>query len=134
MPDLVFTTTSVIAGTGSSSGPGVAGTTITAGDVVYLQASTNTYLLADDGSAATAAVAGIAVNDAATGQVFDFIRDGILATGQGTTAGAPYFLSTTAGNLMDTIPASGNQSSFIGVGLTTSSMTVAIANSGVAIP
>lgn len=135
MADLNPTEASVLAAAGSSIGTGTSGATITQGQAIYLDTSDNTYKLADDGAASTALVAGIALNVASASQPIDFIKAGTLSFGSAiTTAGAPYFLSTTAGALMDTIPASGNQSVLIGIGLGTTSMQVGINNSQVAIP
>ena len=135
MADITPTVGSVLAAVGATLGSGTAGTTIIQGDVIYLDTSDSTYKLADDGFASTALVAGIALNIASVNQPVDFIKAGTLAFGNAsTTAGAPYFLSTTAGNLMNTIPASGNQSVLIAIGLTTSAMQVGINNSQVAIP
>jgi len=135
MADLTPTVASILAAAGPSLGSGTSGATITQGDAIYLDTSTNTYKLADDGDAATALVAGIALNIASASQPVDFIKAGTLTFGAATTtAGAPYFLSTTAGALMDTIPASGNQSVLIAIGLGTATMQVGINNSQVAIP
>ncbi len=135
MANLTPTVGSILAAAGSSLGSGTAGATITQGDVLYLDTAAATYKLADDGADTTALVVGIALNAASATQPIDFIKEGTLTFGAATcTAGAPYFLSTTAGLLMDTIPASGNQSVLIAIGLTTSTMKVGINNSQVAIP
>ena len=135
MANLTPTLASILAAADVQVGTGTAGTTITQGDVLVLNTSTNRYDLADDGAASTALVAGIALNAASSTQPIKFIKSGTLTFGAATcTAGAPYFLSTTAGLLMDTIPATGNQAVLIAIGLTTSTMQVGINNSQVAVP
>ena len=136
MPDLTPVLASIAAATGATLGSGTAGATIAQGDVLYADGTDGGDLkLADDGALASSAVVGIALNAASDGQPIDYIKSGTLTFGAATTsAGAPYFLSTTAGNLMNTIPASGNFSSFLAVGLSTSTMKVGINNAGVAVP
>ena len=67
--DLSITAANVAPSSGAQYADGTAGATITAGQAVYLDTSANTYKLADcDATAATAVIAGIALNGASSGQ------------------------------------------------------------------
>lgn len=100
--DLSITAGSVIASSQATVFNGTAGATITAGQVVYRDTSTNTIKLADaDASAATAAAFGIALNGASTGQPVRVVTaDPALTVGGTLSLTAPvYVLSGTAGGI-----------------------------------
>lgn len=82
---------------------GVAGQTIAAGDVVYLDSATQKYLLADadDLSATLADVRGIALNSASLNQPLRIQRTGRLTLGAGAApvVGELYTLSATPGKI-----------------------------------
>ena len=135
MPTINPVDASVIAATGASIGTGTAGQTIVQGDVLYADSTDGGDLkLADSSALLTAAVVGIALNAAADKQPMDYIKSGTLSVGSVTTLGATYFLSTTAGQIIDTLPASGEFSVVLGIGLTSSTFKVGIVVSGVAVP
>jgi hypothetical protein len=101
LADLTITATSVLAGSGSVKVNGTAGASITAGQVVYLDASDNKYKLADNNSA-TAAVrspAGIALHASASGQPLTVLTSGPITIGATVTAGVAYYLSDTPGGI-----------------------------------
>jgi hypothetical protein len=102
MADLSITAASVV--TGDSSGidrSGFAGATVTAGQAVYQDASTQRWLLADDNSATAAArvANGIALNGAANGQPLAVQKGGDITLGAVLTPGVAYYLSDTPGGI-----------------------------------
>ena len=118
---------SVLGVTGASLGTGFAGATIKQGDVLYADSTDGGDLkLADSSAEASAVVVGIALNAGADKQPIDYIKSGTLAIGSVTGAGEVYFLSTTAGEIIDTLPASGEYSTVLGIGLTSTTFKVGI--------
>lgn len=104
MADLSITAASVvkatIAGNPVKTKTGTAGAAITAGQAVYRDAATNTVKLADaDLSAAAAAVVGVALHGAASGQPVTYVTEGPVTVGNILTAGKLYVLSATAGGI-----------------------------------
>jgi hypothetical protein len=103
--DLTVTAASVIPGPNADTITGVAGVTITAGQIVYLESSSNTWKLADaDASAATSGsggAIGLAAGGASTGQQFVVVlSDDNLTVGGTLLMTAPiYVLSGTAGGI-----------------------------------
>ena len=101
MADLVITAANVVAGADSTTVSGTAGVTITAGQAVYLDATTGKYALADADSATVAQrrAIGIALNGAALNQPIKVLTSGDITTGATMTAGVAYYLSGTAGGI-----------------------------------
>lgn len=101
--DLVVTAANVVKATVSGytyrGARGIAGATITAGQVVYKDASDSDKIkLADnDTSSATAAAVGIAMHAALAGQPIEYCESGPVSFGAILTAGHIYVLSSTAG-------------------------------------
>lgn len=120
MADLTITAASVLAGSGAKiERDGLAGATITAGQVVYKDAADNRFKLADNDSA-TAAVRspyGIALNGAASGQPLAVLVSGPITIGATTVVGTVYCLSSTAGAIcpVDDI-AAGDYNTIVGIG------------------
>ena len=92
------------AGDGAQTTLGLAGTTITAGQLVYQKSSDKRFYLTDVDAAAVAANAeidnlyGVALNGASAGQPLTVVRSGeYYHGGAGVTAGAVYACSATAG-------------------------------------
>lgn len=99
MAALTITATSVAA-ISCVTTQGTAGATITAGQVLYLDAATGTYKLADaDGAAALRVPVGIALNGAASGQPVLVATSGSITIGATLTGGIAYYLSPTAGGI-----------------------------------
>lgn len=101
MADLIQTATSVLKSGDSTvrTADGIAGSTVVAGQPVYLD-STDGYSVkpADASALTTAAVVGIALNGGADGQPIEYVtRDAALDLGATLTIGAVYVLSATAG-------------------------------------
>lgn len=100
--DLTITAASVVPGARANyvKGGTIAGATITAGQLLYLDSTSGTYKLADaDASAATANVVGYAANSASAGQYVGVVTDDDDMTVGATlsTATPLYVLSATAG-------------------------------------
>ena len=123
MVDIVITAASVQPGTdaeGAQFEAGIAGASITAGQPVYLDSTTNTYKLADnnDTSAALSVVRGIALHAAATGQPLKIQTRGPITIGATVASGSVYVLSATAGGIAPVADlATGNRCTILGVGL-----------------
>lgn len=137
MADLSITAGSVLAGSNADIVDGAAGVTITAGQVVYRDASTKKFLLADT-DAATAGVRdafGIALNGAADNQPLRVMRSGDLTMNAAMTAGVTYYLSPTAGGIAPLGDlTTGDYYTIIGIAKSTTVLAVKINPSGVAVP
>lgn len=133
MADLTITATSVAAGGNARTRDGNAGAAITAGQVVYLDSTTNTYKLADNDSA-TAAVrspAGVALNGAASGQPVRVQTSGLITIGATTVVGEVYCLSSTAGGICPIADiAAGDYNTVLGVGTSVTQILLNITEAG----
>lgn len=101
MTDIVITAANVLPGTDTVIVNGLAGATITQGQVLYLDASTNTWKLAD-ANHATAAIhkaSGVALTSASSGQPIAVATGGTITAGGTLTAGSRYYCSGNAGGL-----------------------------------
>lgn len=134
MADLVITAANVVAGSGAKKVNGVAGASVTAGQVVYLDSATNTYKLADNDSA-TAAVrspAGIALHAAGSGQPLTILSQGSITIGATVAASDIYCLSSTPGGICPSADiAAGDYNTIIGIGTSTTAIDVRIHEAGV---
>lgn len=134
MADLTVTATSVLPGGGANTVSYPAGAAITAGQVVYKEASSGTVKLADCDSA-TAEVRsplGVALNGAAIGQPVEVQTSGNITIGATVAASVPYFLSPTAGGiapLADVL--TGDYAVFLGFGISTTQIALRIVEAGV---
>lgn len=134
MADLSITAADVYAADGAvSKQEYVAGATIAAGDVVYVDtANSNVLKLAQaDGTALEATVKGIALCGAATGQPVVIATSGDLDVGASLTVAAVYILSATAGKIAPVADlASSSFASIIGVATAADNLKLNIFNSG----
>ena len=136
MGNLSITTTEVQPGSGVNIPTAVAGATIVAGDLIYLDASDSSKAkLADaDLSAAAAVIAGIAVGDAVSGQILPYQTEGTVTVGAtaAPTKGVPYVLSGDPGKiaLVGDLASLDNVSIF-GVGSSSSAILIGINNTGI---
>jgi hypothetical protein len=134
MADLSITAANVLAGANANIFHGRGGATITAGQVLYEDATTSRFGLADNNSA-TAAVklpAGIALNGGANGQPMAVHRDGDITIGATLTPGTAYFLSDTPGGICPAGDlASGETVVQIGIAKSASVLSVDIKITGV---
>lgn len=133
MADLSITAASVAAGSGAKKVNGIAGAALTAGQVVYLDSTTDTYKLADTDSATAAArsPAGIALHAAASGQPIAVHTSGPITIGATVVVGDAYWLSGTAGGLcLVADVAAGDYPCIIGICTSTSVLDVKIHEAG----
>lgn len=134
MTDIAITAANVVAGSTATTETGVAGASITAGQVVYLDETTGKYGLADTDSA-TAAVRkprGIALHAASENQPLKICKAGPITIGGTVAAGVAYYLSGTAGGICPIADvATGDYPSIIGMGISTSVIQVDIQAPGV---
>lgn len=98
MTDLVITPANVIAGSNAQRANGTAGAAISAGQLIYKDATTKKYLQCDNNAADVNArkPEGVALNNAALNQPIDLLTSGDITIGATLTAGTDYFLSTAA--------------------------------------
>lgn len=133
MADLTITAANV-ASTSGVQETGIAGATITAGQVVYADSTTGRYLLADNNSATAAAKLprGIALHAASSGQPMTILKSGTLTVGGTMTAGVAYYLSDTPGGICPVADlASGETSVLLGISSSTTVLKLSILASGV---
>lgn len=136
MADISITATSVVAGGGAKTREGVAGATVTAGQVGYYDEDAGTWKLADCDSATAAARSpdGIFLNSAAAGQPVKVATGGPVTIGATLTAGIAYYLSATAGGICPVADlSSGDYPTIVGIATSTSVLDVKFHESGVAL-
>jgi hypothetical protein len=136
MADLTITAANVVSGSPARIARGTAGATLTAGQVVYLDAATSSYKLADNnsGTAALRSPSGLALNAAASGQPVSVHMSGPLTIGATITAGVAYYLSDTPGGICPVADlATGEYPTILGIATSTSVLSVKIHESGVAL-
>lgn len=136
MADLSITAASVLAGSNANVERGTAGATVTAGQVVYKDASTRRFGLADSNSATAGvrAAYGVALNGAATGQPLAVLRSGDVTIGATLTAGVAYYLSDTPGGICPVADVgSGEYPVILGIATSTTVLAVNIQAAGVAL-
>lgn len=134
MADLIVTAASVVKGTGASTATGIAGEAITAGQPLYIDATDNGELkLADaNDTAAKAAIAGIALHAASTGQPITYQTSGEITIGVTVAVGTLYVVSATAGGIAPIADlVSTNYVSVIGIAKTAAILTLGLNNTGI---
>lgn len=134
MADISITATDVVPGSNANTETGTAGVTITAGQTVYLDSTTNTIKLADaNASSATAACKGIALHGATAGQPVTYQKGGSITLGTVLTAGKIYVNAATAGGIAPSADlTTGWRTTILGVALTTSVLGMTLYNSDTA--
>ena len=133
MADLVVTAANVVAGTGATTKTGTAGATITAGQLVYLDSADSKYKLIDADAAATADIAGVALNGASNTQPISILTAGALNPGATVAVGTVYCGAVTPGGIAPVADLiAGDYISVLGIGTTASNILVAINNSQIA--
>jgi hypothetical protein len=134
MADLSITAENVV-----SSGNithGTAGATITAGQLVYLDAADNKYKLADNDSATSAARSprGLSLNGASNGQPLAVQEKGPVTIGATLIPGTAYYLSSTPGGICPVADlGTGDYPTIIGIATSSSVLHINIQESGVAL-
>jgi hypothetical protein len=133
MADITITAANVLAQAGAQLQSGFALATVTAGQVVYRDAATQQFGLADNnGAAATRVPVGIALNGAAAGQPLTILTFGSIAIGGTMTAGVAYYLGDAPGGICPVADlTSGETATLIGIATSTSILRVDINPSGV---
>ena len=136
MADIVQTPANVAAASGAPTKDGIAGATIVAGDVLYIDATdSNKLKLAIDTSEAAAAAVGVALNGAANGQPIRYQTGGNINPGGTVAVGEVYNVSRNAGKFApDADVLSTVYRTTLGVGTTTSNVKLGIVVSGVVLP
>lgn len=135
MTDISVTAASVVRGSNAITEDGIAGETITAGQMVYRDSSTGKYMKAD-ADAATAAARnprGIALNGASDGQPLQIQTKGDVTLNAVLTAGTSYYLSgATAGGIAPLADVgSGEYYVLIGLAKSTTVLALSLNYSGV---
>jgi hypothetical protein len=98
--DLTITAASV-ANVSANTNTGTAGATITAGQTLYLEASSNTLKLCDATNSAKYKCAGISLHGSLAGQPITYATGGgSISAGATLTVGATYYVSKTGGGLI----------------------------------
>ena len=138
MADLSITAGSVVAADGAvSKQEYVAGATITAGQLVYVDtANSNVLKLAQaDGTALEATVKGIAMCSGSAGQPITVATGGDIDIGASLTVATIYVLSATAGKICPSADiASSSYMSLVGLATAADNLKLVITNSGVEKP
>ena len=135
MANLSITAASVQVASTVRLSRGVAGATIEAGDVLYIDTSdSNKLKLAIATSAAAAVFAGIATHAALSGQPVQYIPAGAITIGATLAIGTVYVVSATAGKICPVADlVAGNYLTIIGMPSTTSILQVYPKASGTAL-
>ncbi|MFZ5690540.1 MAG: hypothetical protein ACOY5F_04735 [Pseudomonadota bacterium] len=138
MADLSITAANVVPQAGATIDfSRKAGATVTAGQMVYLDPATNRWKLADADHATQAVqeAGGMAVCGAADGQPLAVLTAGDVALGSVLTAGARYYLSSTAGGIQPEADLSaGEEINLIGMAKSATVLAVRITRPGVTVP
>jgi hypothetical protein len=136
MADYTVVAANVLPSSGANLKQGIAGATITAGNVLYKDPSDKSLKLASATSATAAArvVEGIAVDGAAAGQPLEYaFKDPSFSPGFSVPIGDAVILSATAGNLCPHADAiTGHYVTVLGVGITGNKMGMGFVSSGAA--
>lgn len=132
MADISITAANVVAGSNATRDIGTAGETIVAGKIVFLNATTNKWMLSDNNGTGTRTVHGMALNGASLNQPVSVVKSGDVTVGSVLTAGTDYWLSATAGGVCPRADlATGMDTIQIGVAKSATVLTIAIQDPGV---
>jgi hypothetical protein len=129
MADISITAANVLPQNGAVRTSSTAGATVTAGQVVYLEASTQTCKLCDVNSATAEARTpyGLALHGALTGQPLTVQTAGPVALGTVLTAGVAYYASGTAGGIRPAADnTTGDYPALLGMSTSTSVLNIDI--------
>lgn len=136
MSDLSITAASVVAADNAKKTSGIAGETITAGQMVYRDTTTHKFMKADSNSATAAARTpiGVAMHGASLNQPLMVQTDGDVTIGATMTAGVAYYLSDTPGGICPVADVgSGEYACVVGIAKSTTLLALGIKASGVAL-
>lgn len=137
MVDVSITAASLVPASDAEFEEGIAGATITAGQVVYKDPNdSNKLKLADSNSAVNSVRhgAGIAVHGAAAGQPLKYQVAGSLTLGGTLVRGTTYVLSETPGGIQPTADlTSGEYVTVLGTATSTTVLKMSLNRTGVAV-
>lgn len=137
MVDLVITAASVIAGSDATFDTGLCGeTSVTAGQQVYRDSSTNKWMKADSNSASPEArvAKATALHAASLNQPLKVQTAGDVTIGATLTGGTAYFLSDTPGGICPFADVgTGEYSEIVGLAISTTVLRLIYKASGVAL-
>tara|TARA_R110002020_G_scaffold5179_4_gene21924 strand:- start:9112 stop:9522 length:411 start_codon:yes stop_codon:yes gene_type:complete len=135
MTDITITAANVAAGANAVTTSGKAGATITAGQVVYRDAATGKFKLADSNSATAADkdATGIALNSASDGQPLTVQTAGDITIGATVVAGTAYYASETAGGIQPAADVGTEDVILIGIAKSASVIGLKIFDTGVTV-
>ena len=136
MVDLVVTAASVVAGATATSEPRIALATITAGQALYRDTTTERVGLADNNSATAAIreVFGIALNGGGVGQPIRVLTAGPYTSGATMAAATVYYLGDTPGAICTVAGLGvGEFPTIIGISFSTTVLDVRLHAAGVAL-
>ena len=135
MADLTVTAASVVAGADAVKVTGVAGGTVTAGQVVAKTAAA--LIVPCENDSATAEIrkpVGVALNGGAISQPITYQTKGDITIGATVAAGVTYFTSATAGGIgVAADNTTGEYTGVIGVGKSTAVIAIDIQYAAVAV-
>lgn len=131
MADISITAANVKAGGNAITRQGVAGETITAGQVVTLNTA-GKFVKSDNDATGLKDVVGIALHGASTDQPLAVQTGGDITIGATLTAGTAYYLSGTAGGICAVADVtSGHDVILIGLATSTTVLQLRITDTGV---
>ncbi|RVG73050.1 hypothetical protein CN223_26835 [Sinorhizobium meliloti] len=132
MADLSINSALVVGGTNSTRDTGTAGEAITAGQSIYLDATTNKWRISDNNGTGTRTVHGISLNGASLNQPVSIHKSGDITIGATLVAGTDYWLSGTAGGICPRADlVAGMDAIQIGIAKSTTVLSVDIQDPGV---
>lgn len=126
MADVTVVAAEVLPDSGTVTTGGTLGGTVTAGQSVYLDSTTNTWKAADANStAATAAAKGISMTGGVSGQPCVICTGGTLDPGFTVDVAKVYVVSATAGGIAPVADlVQGWRTTILGVGITASQLQI----------
>ena len=132
MADLSVTAASVLPSTGTPILKKTAAATMTAGQVLAVDADKNLILGDADGSALAKVILGISVNGGASGQPVNYVtEDPDFAPGFTCTSGVRYYVSATPGGICPTGDvATGMAVTLLGIGKANGKLNLKIVAGG----
>jgi hypothetical protein len=134
MADLSITAASVKPSAGAVITSGIAGATITAGQLVHRNTTSGKFVLSDADGSGLKQVLGVALNGASDGQPLSVQTGGDITIGATVTAGTTYYASPTAGGICPLADvASGDDPIIIGIAKSASVLMLRIADPDVTI-
>lgn len=134
MADLTITAANVAKGTGANTASGISGATITAGQPLYQDATSNNQLKpAKADTLAHSACVGVALHASLSGQPITYQTSGAITIGGTTTTGLIYCVSgANAGGVAPSADlTSGNFTTPLGVAISSTQIQLNIQPSGV---